>query len=107
MSDDQPQSKGRRKFFRQFLASAVEGVEDLSKELNHVRQELERQRRSWAEPARYDPPSYTPPERYGPPWPPPYGPPTPAKIRPRLRQLERYYYHNGPHPDGEPAPYHP
>lgn len=89
---DEPQQPGRRRFFRQFLASAIEGVEDVGRELNEAKRELEKQRRSWYEPPAFDPSHWKPPEKYGPPWPPPYGPPTPGKVRQKLRRLQQYYY---------------
>ncbi|MEX2672972.1 MAG: hypothetical protein WD294_12780 [Phycisphaeraceae bacterium] len=89
----EPQSTGRRRFFRQFLASAIDGVEELGRGLNEAKREIEAQRQAWQQPQpRYDTTHWTPPERYGPPWPPPYGPPIPKAVRQNLRKLQEYYY---------------
>lgn len=89
---EQPASSSRRRFFRQFLASAIEGVEEVGKNLNEAKREMEAQRRAWSQPPRYNPPPWKPPETYGPPWPPPYGPPVPVNVRRALREKQRHYY---------------
>lgn len=96
-SDPPPTS--RRRFFRQFLASAVEGVEDLGRSLNEAKRELEAQRRHWYESSTPDRTHWRPPERYGPPWPPPAGPPIPRQVRQSLRQKQQHFY------EGEAIPH--
>lgn len=86
-----PAVTSRRRFFRQFLASAIESVEDVGRSLQDARREIESQRQAWSMP-HYDPAPWQPPDSYGPPWPPPYGPPIPLKVRHQLRETQRYYY---------------
>jgi hypothetical protein len=77
-------SASRRAFFRDLFVKAVQGVEQASHEL------ADRMK-----PLTESPPLYTPAntaswqqpirEVYGPPWPPPYGPPVPTAILQMLR----------------------
>lgn len=78
-------SASRRAFFRDLFVKAVEGVEQASHELA-----------SRMKPLSEPPPTYSPAhtsswrqpiqEVYGPPWPPPYGPPVPASILKLIRE---------------------
>jgi hypothetical protein len=77
---EKPISARRRQFFREILFSAIDQVEKVGKEMADRA----------AEPFRPEPEPYTPPdfsnlyqpnfEVFGPPWPPPMGPPVPQKV---------------------------
>jgi len=89
---DISRATGRRGFFRQLAISAIETVEQVGREM------ADRGLQGFREPPRYTPPPldrrYIDPQFrvYGPPWPPPYGPPVTAELRRKLkaaRELER------------------
>ena len=83
-SDDNESPVGRRGFFRELFVSAVETLEQVGHQLQQG-----------SAPA-YQPPlypeidyadtHYPDHEVYGPPWPPPAGPPIPQQVRQALRR---------------------
>jgi len=116
---DKQVSAGRRGFFRQILASAIEGAEQVGKE-------MARRAGYTPPPPRYEPPKYDPYQYgqwygqnydvHGPPWPPPLGPPIPQHLRAELRKLDPHHacadetvargddWSDGPAEEQAPAP---
>jgi hypothetical protein len=97
---DKPISADRRGFFRQIFVSAIESVEKVGREMadkfevEDTSDPYEHSNFDW---------NWSQDEEmgFGPPWPPPFGPPIPVAVRAELRQIHSPTVEWGQEPDGD------